>query len=62
MVAPRGLRCASSVGGLTLQDLKVLNVGIFCVDVELDARHWEVSENAVENLAQSGTVSSQRFH
>lgn len=41
-------------GELTLKNLEVLDVGIFCVDIELDSRHGDVEEDAVENLAEGG--------
>lgn len=41
---------------LTLQDLEVLQVGIFGVDVELDTSHWDIKIDAVEDLAQSRSV------
>lgn len=40
-----------------MQDLEVLNVGIFSVDVELDARHGHITEDAVVDLAEGGSVS-----
>lgn len=40
----------------TLQDLEVLNVGIFRVDIELDAGHGHVKEDAVVDLAKGGTA------
>lgn len=43
---------------LTLQDLEILNVGIFGVDVELDTRHGHITKNAIVHLAESGTASS----
>lgn len=43
------------IGCLTLQDFKILYVCIFAVDVELDARHGNIEENAVKDLAKSGT-------
>lgn len=43
-------------GERTLQDLEVLDVGIFGVDVELDARHGHVEEDAVVHLAEGGAV------
>lgn len=45
---------------LTLQDLEVLDVGVLGVDVELDARHGHVAEDAVEHLAKSS--SGERDH
>lgn len=47
---------------LTLQDLEVLNVGIFRIDVKLDARHGNVLKNAVKDLTKSSTASFHRFH
>ncbi len=44
------------LGERTLEDLEVLDIGIFRVDVELDARHGHVEEDAVVDLAESGTV------
>ena len=38
---------------LTLQDLKVLEVCVFGVDVELDAGHWDIKVDAVKDLAKS---------
>jgi hypothetical protein len=38
-----------------LQYLEILYVGIFAVDVELDAGHRDIEINAVEDLAESGT-------
>ena len=46
----------SSMGRRTLQYLKVLQVCIFCVGVELDARHGHIVEDAVEDLAERGAV------
>lgn len=43
---------------LTLQDLEVLDVGIFGVDVELDAGHGHIAKNAVVYLAEGGAKSS----
>lgn len=40
---------------LTLQDFEVLDVGVLGVDVELDASHGEIAEDAVEHLAKSST-------
>lgn len=40
---------------LTLQDLEVLYVGIFRVHVELDSGHGHVHEDAVVDLAESGS-------
>lgn len=42
---------------LTLQDLEVLYVGIFGVDVELDAGHGNICKDTVEYLTKSGSVS-----
>jgi hypothetical protein len=44
------------LAGRTLQDFEVLDVGIFGVDVELDARHGHVKEDAVVHLAEGGAV------
>lgn len=44
------------LGGRTLQDFEVLDVGIFGVDVELDARHRHVKKDAVVHLAEGGAV------
>ena len=44
------------LGRRTLQDFEVLNVGIFGVDVELDARHGHVKEDAVVHLAEGGAI------
>lgn len=41
---------------LTLQDLEVLEVCIFGVDVELDAGHWDIKVDAVKDLAKSRSV------
>ncbi len=43
--------------GLTLQHLEILYVGIFRIDVELDPRHEHISEDAVEDLAESGSIA-----
>lgn len=40
----------------TLQDLEILNVGIFTVGVELDSGHGHVHVDAVEYLAEGGTA------
>ena len=40
--------------GRTLQDFEVLYVCIFRVDVELDAGHGQVKEDAVVHLAEGG--------
>lgn len=45
------------MGILTLQDLEVLYVGIFSIDVELNPGHGKVSENAVKHLAESSSAS-----
>lgn len=42
---------------LTLQDLEVLDVCIFGVDVKFDSGHGHIEEDAVEDLAESGTVA-----
>ena len=39
------------------EDLEVLEVGVFGVGVELDARHGDVEEDAVVDLAEGGTTS-----
>lgn len=49
-----------SIWVLTLQNLEVLYVGIFCVDVEFDSGHGDISENTVVHLAESRTVSFHR--
>lgn len=41
---------------LTLQDLEVLYVGILGVDVELDAVNGHILEDAVVDLAESGSI------
>lgn len=41
----------------TLEDLEVLEVGVFGVDVELDTRHWDVEVDRVEDLAKSGSAT-----
>lgn len=41
----------------TLEDLEVLEVGVFSVDVELDTRHWDVEVDRVEDLAKSRSVA-----
>lgn len=38
-----------------LQDLEVLDVGVFGVDVEFDARHGDVEVDAVVDLAEGGS-------
>ena len=43
---------AESVG----EDLEVLEVGVLGVDVKLDARHGDVEEDAVVDLAEGGAV------
>lgn len=43
---------------LTLQDLEILNVGIFGVDIELDTRHGHITKNAIVHLAEGGTAST----
>lgn len=45
---------------LTLQDLEVLNVGIFGVHIELDASHGDIAEDAVEHLAKSSPGARNR--
>ena len=40
-----------------MENLEVLNVGIFGVHVELDAGHGYIEEDAVVDLAKGGTVS-----
>jgi len=47
---------SDSKWGLTLQHLEVLEVGIFGVDVELHARHGDIHEDAVEDLAKGRSV------
>lgn len=44
--------------GLTLEDLEVLDVGIFAVDVELYAGHGNVEEDAVVHLAERSAVGN----
>jgi hypothetical protein len=39
-----------------LEDLEVLDVGVFRVHVELDAAHGNVQVDAVKHLTQSSTV------
>lgn len=42
--------------GLTLEDLEVLDVGIFAVHVELYAGHGDIEEDAVVHLAERRAV------
>lgn len=44
---------------LTLQDLEVLDVCIFALDVELDTRHGHIEEDAVKDLTESGTIDGR---
>lgn len=37
----------------TLEDLEVLEVGVFGVDIELDTRHWDIEVDRIEDLAKS---------
>jgi hypothetical protein len=39
-----------------LQNLEVLEVCVFSVDVELHTSHWDIKVNAIEDLAKSGAV------
>lgn len=41
-----------------MQDLEILYVGIFGIDVELDARHGHVKKDAVVHLAERGTIAT----
>jgi hypothetical protein len=41
----------SAGGWPTLQYLEILQIGIFCVGVELDSRHGHIVEDTVEDLA-----------
>lgn len=41
----------------TLEDLEILEVGVFGVDVELDTRHWDVEVDRIEDLAKSSSAS-----
>lgn len=43
---------------LTLQDLEILNIGVFGVDVELHTRHGHIAKNAIVHLAEGGAISS----
>lgn len=40
---------------LTLQDLEVLYIRVFGVDVELDAGHGHIVKNAIVDLAESSS-------
>ena len=40
-----------------MQDLKILQVCIFGIDVELHSGHWDIEINAVKYLAESCSVS-----
>lgn len=40
----------------TLQDLEVLDVGVFSVDIELDAGHGHIEKDAVVDLAKGRAV------
>lgn len=44
-----------------MQDLEVLDVGVFGVDIELDTRHRYIEEDAVEDLAESGTIKVKGY-
>ncbi len=45
-----------------MQDLKILQVRVFGIDVELDSGHRDIEVNAVEDLAESRTaLSSARW-
>ena len=41
----------------TLEDLEVLEVSVFGIDVELDTRHWDVEVDRVEDLAKSRSAT-----
>lgn len=41
----------------TLENLEVLEVGVFCVYVELNARHWNVEVDRIEDLAKSRSAT-----
>lgn len=44
------------------EDLEVLEVGVFGIDVELDTAHWDIEEDAVVDLAEGGAaVDCQGF-
>lgn len=60
-VVSNSTRCAAWQGIrlLTLEDLEVLNVGIFRVHVELDAGHGNIAEDAVVDLAEGGAVAGR---
>ena len=40
----------------TLQDLKILQVCVFGIDVKFDSGHWNIEINAVEDLAECRTA------
>jgi hypothetical protein len=42
-----------------LQDLKILQVCVFSIDVKLDSGHWDIEVNAVEDLAERRTACCQ---
>ena len=41
---------------LTLENLEVLQIGIFGINVELDPSHGNIVIDAVEDLAESSTM------
>ena len=39
-----------------MEDLEVLQVCVFGVDIEFDSRHWHIEVNTIEDLAQGRTA------
>lgn len=46
---------------LTLEDLEVLDIGVFRGHVELDAGHGNIAEDAVVNLAEGGAFAGREW-
>lgn len=41
-----------------LQDLEILQICVFCINVELDSSHRDIEIDAIEDLAESRTSST----
>jgi len=51
--------CTKLGGFHTLEDLEVLDVCVFGVDVEFHASHGHIAVDAIVNLAEGGAVGSR---